>query len=205
MSRQPTFHRPCIPMHGLFFIEERVGDKIDHLIYILKAQKICKSEIENPHMPVRWVKYKERRNPRLVVNYNHKRDSGDPFNLGMVVEKAREFDFWELWAQKLVLHIVDARWKDRLYYFKNERLTPGSDAEAWVYNYYSKQYKNNLIERVPLRHLVLRQVTGLEPYDWQNTSFFTFLNRHTHGLILPKEVKRLTDHREVDVRILEKW
>jgi len=192
-------------MHGAFFIEKLVGDKIDHLIHVFKAQKICDSKVANPQMPYQWIKYQERRLPKLTVNYHHEKNSDEAFSLPLVTELARKLGFWEIWIQKLVLHIVDDKWKDRLYYFKNNAVTSGSKVEAWIYNYLTKQYKQGLIEQVPLRHLALRNVSGLEPYYWQNNNFLHFLNRRTEGLVRPKEVKTLADKREVDVRILEKW
>ena len=200
---EPVFFIPVIPTTGAFLIEKLVGDKLDSLIEKFEGKSSAFSKLLDTNMPYKWIKYNERKTPSLTVVYDRKRNSEQPFGLSLTVELASKLEIPEIWTQRLILHFVDKRWRDRYYTFENKPITLGSQAEAFVYNFYKKRKLTNWIQRIPRRHLELTKVTGLERYDWQDPKFFSFLSTTTHGLIFKKKVRKLSKDRFVDEEIME--
>jgi len=200
---EPTFFIPVIPTTSLFLAEEWVGDKLDGLIWRIEGVSATLSKMLQTDMPYKWLTYTERKTPSLRLFYDHDRNSKEPFGLSLTAELALKIGIPEIWIHKLVLHIIDKQWRDRLYTFLNKPITLGSQAEARVFNFYKKRKNWNWIKKIPRRHLELVDATGLESYNWQDGRFITFLSNATHGLIFKKRVKRLTGERFVDEDIME--
>lgn len=200
---EQTFFLPIIPTTSLFLTEELVGDKLDGFIWRIEGKSATFSKLLQSNMPYKWLKYSERKAPFLRLLYDHDKNSEEPFGLSLTAELSLKLDIPEIWIQKLILHIIDKQWKDRLYTFLNKPITLGSHAEAFVYNFYKMRKATNWIKKIPRRHLELSNVSGLEAYDWQNPRFISFLSRMTHGLVFKKRVRRLTGHRFVDEDIEE--
>jgi len=198
-----VFYIPVMPTTSLFLIEEYVGDKLDPFISKIEGESSKCSKIVEANMPYKWLTYKERKIPHLHLFYDRKRNSREPFGLSLTAELAVKMDILEIWIQKLVLHIVDKRWRDRNYTFLNKPITLGSQAEAFVYNYYKKRKMTNWIKKIPRRHLELVDASALEPYYWREQSFISFLSVATHGLIFKKRVRRLVGDQLVDEDIME--
>jgi len=198
-----TFVLPVIPTTSLFLIEELVGDKLDGFITRIEGKSATHSKLVDTHMPYKWLKYNERKTPSLRLFYDRKRNSEEPFGLPLTAELASKVGIPEIWIHKLVLHIIDKRWRDRCYTFVNKPITLGSLAEARVYNFYKKRKLTNWIKKIPRRHLELTGVSGLEPYEWRDQRLISFLSNSTHGLVFKKRVRRLQGDRFVDEDIME--
>lgn len=202
MTEQSLF-LPVIPTTSLFLIEKLVRDKLDGFIWRIEGKSATFSKLLNANMPYKWLKYSERKAPFLTLLYDHDRNSEEPFGLSLTAELSLKLDIPEIWIQKLVLHIVNKKWRDRFYTFVNKPITLGSQAEAFVYNFYKKGKITNCIKKIPRRHLELIDVSGLELHNWQDRAFISFLSNETHGLVFKKRVKQLASSRFVDEDIME--
>jgi len=130
LIQEPIFFKPVIPTTSLFLMEELVGDKLDGYIHRIEGKGAIISHTVDDTMPYKWLKYKEKRTPKLALFYDRKRNSEEPFGLPLTVEKATELGVPEIWIRKIILHIIDHRWKERNYTFVNKPVTLGSQAEA---------------------------------------------------------------------------
>lgn len=204
---KPTFFIPVIPTTGFIWIEELVGDKLDGFIEKIQGKSASFSELVDTNMPYKWLTYYERKTPSLILNYDRKRNSEEPFGLSLTAELALKLDVPEIWIHKVIFHIVDkrqhSRWQDRYYTFINRPITRGSQAEAFVYNFYRKRKRSNWIKKIPRRHLELTKASGLDPYYWRDPRFISFLSNITHGLVFKKRVRWLTKDHFVDENIEE--
>jgi len=200
---EQTFFLPVIPTTSLFLTEELIGDKLDGFIWRIEGKSATFSKLLKSNMPYKWLKYNERKAPFLRLFYDHERNSEEPFGLSLTAGLALKLDIPEIWIHKLILHIIDEKWRDRLYTFVNKPITIGSQAEARVFNFYKKRKNWNWIKKVPRRHLELVDVTGLENYYWRDPALINFLSNTTHGLIFKKTVRQLSTTRFVDEDIVE--
>lgn len=205
-----VFPQAVIPTTSLFLIEELVGDKLDGYIYELKAISATESVKPKEEMPYKWAIAKTYQTPLLLINYDFKKFSEEPFSLPLTVELARKYGIGECWIKRLCLHIKDKEMGNNLFMFRNKAVTRGSDAEKFVFNYYKKRRMTGWIRNIPRRHLPL-VATSVFPrktahLDWKvthNSEFIAWLNRVTHGLVLRKDVKRTVGDRFIDLTITQ--
>ena len=202
------FPQAVIPTTSLFLIEELVHDKLDPYIYELKAISATQSSKPREEMPYKWALVKVYQTPFMVINYSYKKYPEEHFSIPLTVELARKYDINECWIKSLTLHIADRKMGNNLYIFKNRPVTRGSDAEAFIFNYYKKRKITGWIKNIPRRHLALvsahvypRKSAQLDWRAIHNTQFIAWLNRKTEGLVLMKEVKRTVDDKFIDIRI----
>lgn len=202
-TTQLEHYTPVIPTTSLFLVEELVGDKLDGYVQRITGVSARISRLSDTSMPYKWLKFNRRVIPALRLFYDRKRNSEEPFGIPLTAELATKLEIPEIWIHNLVLHLVSNRWGNRYYTFKNKPITLGSEAEAFVHNFYRKRKITNWITKIPRRHLELTKVSALEPYDWQNPGFPRFLSTRTHGLVFKKKVRRLRGDRFVDEEIVQ--
>lgn len=202
------FSQAVIPTISLFQLKAFVEDKLDGNIRYLKAHSATESAIPRDEMLYQWITYKTYHTPSLFINYNSKTMPEDNFSLPLAVEMARRYNVWECWIDRIDFYIANDTYGKTIYQFKNKPITQGSNAEAFIYNYYQKDRIQNKITRIPRRHLELIGTQVIDKkgahLDWHIThspTFIAWMNTSLEGIVFKKEVKKTSDDFFVDLNI----
>lgn len=160
-------------------------------------------------MPYKWATLTIYQTPCLSIHYDRKRSGDDPFNIPLTVELARRYDITECWINKLTLYIENQAYGNTFYEFRNRPITPGSDAEKFIFNWYQTQRRTGWIKKIPHRHLPLTSAkvqvshkkAHLDPSTLSDSSFISWLHSQTYGLVHIKTRRKMVGDRFIDVNI----
>lgn len=199
-------YRAIIPTNSLVLIHEKVGDKLNPYIRSLRATSMTTDTHDKlrPHKNVR-IHMTESRKAYVQFNY---RKSNEIIELGEIIETLMTHGIGDVW-----LHDLKLRFRHGLglfdFIFKNQKITPGTDAEKYVEKYLVRMRKQGFIKIARLRHLPLvtalsiPEGANLDRVELESLEFVRWLSEKTFGLVKMKKMERVTQDIYRDVNIIE--
>jgi len=196
--------RAVIPTNSLVLICDGVEDKLDPIIYRMRASSTVSNPTQRSKIHAHVVRYTRSSN-NLECSYS-KEKSKEELHLCDVVEAIRKAGFHDAWVHNLTLRIP-YRSQSYDFVFRNRPLTEGSEAAQWVSKYLDSLKDGGWVKITQLRHLPLINAytvpegATMSPFDISDPSFIAWLGKMTSGLVRLKTVRRVDDVNFVDVNI----
>jgi hypothetical protein len=187
-----------IPTTSLMMLEESVRDKLDDVIFKLRAKHTWQSESEVQEiLPYLYVsRPATRQELKLNYSWTFKAHRTEAFSLSKVVEQALTREATEMYISSLAFRFVEkqgVQTDEKRVYFENVAPPVGGDVEDLVRRLRLSYLRRHGISELPTgeRLRILRFVEArtrdnrrIDASYVSTTDFLGWLTKKTHGLVM---------------------
>lgn len=199
-------YRAIIPTNSLVLIHEKVGDKLNPYIWYLRATSMTTDTHDKlrPHKNVR-IHMTESRKAYVKFNYGK---SKEIINLDEIIETLMTHGAQDVWVHDLKLRLRHGLGLFD-FLFKNQPITPGTEAERYVERYLVRMRSSGFIKLARLRHLPMvtalsiPEGANMDRVELESREFVKWLSEKTFGLVKMKTMEKVSQDTYRDVTIIE--